>query len=203
MTPVETNGMRRRTLPEEDRQQRLTRIRQVSTTMQWVAAFICLLIFVVAGLVLAVLLNPALCPDVTATMVGLDDIKRPLGDIPLAQRIGLGVIASLAFAILLAVFGHVAQLFRRFRQADFFSSDSLRRMVSLGRWLMAFGVYDILCDPVASILSTLDLPKGQKSLALSLDGTELFFVTFGSLVLVFGWILREAALIQDENNQFI
>ncbi|SHL61204.1 DUF2975 domain-containing protein [Roseibium suaedae] len=203
MTSLETTHMHRCSLPEETRQQRLNRIRRVSTCMQWVAAFICLLILITAGLVLAVVVNPALCPDVTATMIGLDDIKRPLGDIPLAQRMGLGVISTLAFAILLAVFVHVTQLFRRFRQADFFSSDSLRRMVSLGRWLMAFGVYDILCDPVASILSTLDLPKGQKSLAFSLDGTELFFVTFGSLVLVFGWILREAALIQDENSQFI
>ncbi|EAV40765.1 hypothetical protein SIAM614_17174 [Stappia aggregata IAM 12614] len=186
-----------------EREKRLTRIRRVSAFMKWAVTFI-LLILVVLGLVITI--GIALPNDL---MIGAEetfdvaDTERMLGDIPQVQRIGISVLAAIAFGLVLAVGWNIRQVFKRFQRMEFFSPKTLANVFAFGIWLIVFAVFDLISDPIGSIILTYDFPPGQRAVDVSLDGGEIFFFVLGALMLLFGWILREAALIADENQQFI
>jgi hypothetical protein len=186
-----------------EREKRLTRIRRVSAFMKWAVTFI-LLLLVVLGVVITI--GIALPSDL---MIGAEetfdvaDTERMLRDIPQAQRIGISVLAAIAFGLLLAVGWNIRQVFMRFQLMEFFSPKTLANVFSFGIWLIVFAVFDLISDPIGSVILTYDFPPGQRTVDVSLDGGEIFFFVLGALMLLFGWILREAALIADENQQFI
>ncbi|MEE4011535.1 DUF2975 domain-containing protein [Roseibium sp. FZY0029] len=186
-----------------EREKRLTRIRRVSAFMKW-AVTIILLLLVVLGVVITI--GIALPSDL---MIGAEetfdvaDTERALGDIPQAQRIGISVLAAIALGLVLAVGWNIRQVFKRFQQMEFFSPKTLANVFSFGIWLIVFAVFDLISDPIGSVILTYDFPPSQRTVNVSLDGGEIFFFVLGALMLLFGWILREAALIADENQQFI
>lgn len=189
-------------LEQIEREKRLTRIRCLSTTMKWFVTVVLILIAVIGALLVVMILLPALLDAATETL-DLSDIERDLGDIPFAQRIGLSIVAGCAFCLLIGICWNIRQLFDQFRKAAFFAPQTLSRMIKIGIWLLAFGAFEILSDPITSVLLTLDYPVGERQVEMEFDGGELFFLIFGSLMLVFGWIMREAATIAEENRQFV
>lgn len=189
-------------LEQKERKRRLVRIRQVSTAMKWFITVVLVTIAVSGALVVAMILLPALL-DVTTETLELTEVERALGDIPVAQRIGLSLVAVTAFALLLAICWNVRQLFDQFRKAAFFAPETLSRMIRIGIWLLTYGAFEVLSNPIVSVLLTIDFPEGQRQIDMELDGDEFFFIVFGALMLVFGWIMREAATIDEENRQFV
>ncbi|GAB2204650.1 hypothetical protein ROS1_14650 [Roseibium sp. ROS1] len=186
-----------------EREKRLTRIRRVSAFMKWAVTIILLILL---GLGVVVTIGIALPNEL---MIGAQetfdvaDTERMLGDIPHVQRIGISILAAIAFSLLLAVGWNIRQVFKRFQKMEFFSPKTLANVFSFGIWLIVFAVFDLISDPIGSVLLTYDFPPGQRTVDISLDGGEIFFLVLGALMLLFGWILREAALIADENQQFI
>ncbi|MBN8182396.1 DUF2975 domain-containing protein [Roseibium aggregatum] len=186
-----------------EREKRLTRIRRVSAFMKWAVTIILLILL---GLGVVVTIGIALPNEF---MIGAEetfdvaDTERMLGDIPQVQRIGISILAAIAFSLLLAVGWNIRQVFKRFQKMEFFSPKTLANVFSFGIWLIVFAVFDLISDPIGSVLLTYDFPPGQRTVDISLDGGEIFFLVLGALMLLFGWILREAALIADENQQFI
>lgn len=186
-----------------EREKRLTRIRRVSAFMKWAVTIILLILL---GLGVVVTIGIALPNEF---MIGAEetfdvaDTERMLGDIPQVQRIGISMLAAIAFSLLLAVGWNIRQVFKRFQKMEFFSPKTLANVFSFGIWLIVFAVFDLISDPIGSVLLTYDFPPGQRTVDISLDGGEIFFLVLGALMLLFGWILREAALIADENQQFI
>ena len=61
----------------------------------------------------------------------------------------------------------------------------------------------LFASTILSALLTWDFPAGEGEIEVALDGGEAFFLIFGALMLVFGWIMREAATIDEENRQFV
>ncbi len=186
-----------------EREKRLTRIRRVSAFMKWAVTIILLILL---GLGVVVTIGIALPNEL---MIGAQetfdvaDTERMLGDIPQVQRIGISILAAIAFSLLLAAGWNIRQVFKRFQKMEFFSPKTLANVFSFGIWLIVFAVFDLISDPIGSVLLTYDFPPGQRTVDISLDGGEIFFLVLGALMLLFGWILREAALIADENQQFI
>lgn len=202
---------------DDERTRRLKRIRQVSGIMKWLVTGVVGLIALVAALVMAMFVSPELIGltadsnsefagiwrEIGQETIDMGEAERPIGDIPFYQRIGLAVLLMGAIGTLMIALWQIRQLFDRFRQTDFFSAAALSRMLALGWWLVAFGVYDIVSDPIGSVLLTLDYPEGQKEVAIEIEGAEIFFMIFGTIMILFGWIMREAASIAEENKQFI
>ena len=189
-------------IEKTERAIRLSRIRRLSMAMKWFVTVVLILISVIGTFLVALVLLPALLEAATET-VKLSDTERNLGDIPFVQRLGISAVLGIAFCLLLGICWNIRQLFDQFRRAAFFASDTLSRMIKIGMWLLAFGVFDILCDPILSALLTWDYPDGEGKINVALDGGEAFFLIFGALMLVFGWIMREAATIDEENRQFV
>lgn len=187
-----------------ERPLRLKRIRQVSGVMKWattgvVAILILVGVFVVLGFVL---------PETIDIYSGEDrfevgDVGRDMIEVPALQRIGLALLTAAGFGILIICTWRIRQLFGHFRQQDFFSSQTLSRIVSLGLWIVALGCYELVSDPIGTAIFTMDLPEGQRGFEITFDGGEIFSLIFGTIMILFGWIMREAASIQEENRQFI
>ncbi|MHA7772107.1 DUF2975 domain-containing protein [Roseibium sp. M-1] len=186
-----------------DRQKRLTRIRRVSAFMKWAVS---LLLLVALGLGVTIVIGITLPEEM---MIGADETieiastERLLGDVPQVQRIGLAILLAFAVSFLMAAGWNMRQVFKRFQQMEFFSPRTLANVISFGVWLIVFAVYDLVSDPIASVIATYDLPPGERAVDITVDGGEFSFMILGALMLLFGWILREAALIADENQQFI
>lgn len=201
----------------DERTRRLKRIRQVSGIMKWLVTGVVGLIAVVAVLVMVMFVSPELVgltagdsaeftevwKEIGDETIDFGEAERRIGDIPFNQRLGLAILLMGAIGTLLIALWQIRQLFDRFRQTDFFSAAALSRMLALGWWLVAFGIYDLVSDPIGSLLLTLDYPEGQRQVAIELEGAEIFFMIFGTIMILFGWIMREAASIAEENKQFI
>ncbi|GGB50405.1 hypothetical protein GCM10011316_23180 [Roseibium aquae] len=187
---------------ENDRKKRDTRIRRLSAFMKWFVTATLALVILAWGLLIVALVVPELIADNT-DMLEWGEIERPLLEVPQTQRLGFVVLITVIFSLIGATCWNMRQLFERFRKGEYFATQTLTRIVSIGTWLLSLAVFTVLSGPVGSVLLTIDYPPGERVLHVELDGGELLLLTFGGLMLVFGWIMREAALIADENRQFV
>ncbi|MCV0427672.1 MAG: DUF2975 domain-containing protein [Roseibium sp.] len=186
-----------------EREKRLTRIRRLSAFMKWTVTVILVLMVLLGGLILVEIAMPndlLISPDET---IDIADIERRIDEIPYVQRMGVAVLICIAITLLALSVWNIRQVFKRFQMMEFFSPKTLANVISIGVWLIVFAIFDLISDPIGSIILTYDLPPGERSLEISLDGAEIFCLILGALMLLFGWILREAALIADENRQFV
>lgn len=186
----------------DERQSRLARIRRISNVMKWVVTAVMIVISVVSALLVVTLVVPALALD-PAGVLANSGVDRKLADIPIGQRLGLAALVCLAFFLLRRLFWNIRQLFTQFHAGDFFAAPTQAYILNAGFWLLAFGAFDFLSDPVRSVLVSLDNAPGQRQLVLEFSGGEFLYLVFGALMLVFGWIMREAANLAEENSQFV
>ncbi|WP_114009749.1 DUF2975 domain-containing protein [Cohaesibacter intestini] len=181
---------------------RIGRIARVSGIMKWVLTTFMALVFLIGILVLLLLLNPDWL-EAGNEVIDFGDSGRTYGDVPQLQRWTLAFFYDACVGTFLMTLWYMRSVFARLQILDFFSSKTLSAMVWCGIWFVVFGVMDFLEEPVASVLTTLDLPEGQRQLAIELEGGEIFFIIFGVMFMTLGWVMREAARLQEENNQFI
>jgi len=187
---------------ELERDRRLARIRGLAGVMKWAVATL-MVVLVLTGLFLvAALIWPGPLGAGGET-IDFGPVERPIPDLPLPQRLGLAALTGVAFLLLTGAFWHIRRIFAQFQKTDFFSPTTLSTVFTFGMWLIAFGALGAANDPICSFLASLDLPEEQRIIEMDIDGGELFFMVLGTLMLLFGWILREASLIADENRQFV
>ena len=187
---------------ELERDRRLGRIRRLAGFMKWAAATLIVLLALAGVFLVAALIWPEPLGAGEET-IDFGPIERPIADMPLLQRAGLAALTGVAFLLLTGAFWHVRRIFAQFQKTDFFSPSTLSTVFTFGIWLIAFGVLDAANDPISSYLASVDLPPEQQVIEMEINGGEIFFMMLGALMLLFGWILREAALIADENKQFV
>ncbi|MHA7772108.1 DUF2975 domain-containing protein [Roseibium sp. M-1] len=191
-------------LPEgkQERGQRLVRIRRLAGFLKWTVSLALLFIFFSGLLLVTALVIPGTM-DAVDVVVDFGPAERAIGGIPLLQRLGLALLTGIAFLLLSGAFWHARQIFAHFQKTDFFSQNAPSTVCMFGIWLIAFGLLDTFNDPICAYLSTLDLGEGRRVIEWDFGGGEIFFMILGALMLLFGWILREASQIVEENRQFI
>ncbi|WP_430513391.1 DUF2975 domain-containing protein [Pannonibacter phragmitetus] len=182
---------------------RLQRIQSVSICMKWILTGLVAVTGLLGLLVCLQLLAPWLLGLDPSETVDIGDVNRVILDLSLTQRIGVTLFLLVLLDAMLMMLWRLRQLFTQFAQLDFFSSHTLSCVVQAGWWLVCLGAMDLAFDPVSSVLMTLDLPAGEKQFSLSLEGGQILFLVMGALVLLFGWVMREAALAHEENQQFV
>ncbi|PLW74948.1 hypothetical protein [Cohaesibacter celericrescens] len=187
---------------QEDHALRVQRITRISGVMKWVLTAFMVLVIVVGILVLAVLSVPDLL-EVAKDTMEFGGAERVFGDVPAWQRLLLALFYELCIGSFLMTLWFMHRLFSSFQIKEFFSSRALSSMVWCGIWFVIFGVFDFLEEPVSSVLTTLDLGENQRQLEIGLEGGEIFFIIFGVLFITLGWVMREAASLHEENQQFI
>lgn len=108
-----------------------------------------------------------------------------------------------SFALLLWVLWCLRLWLAACADGDTFHSDTARRVLRIGQGLLLLAVFEVLSHTAIILALTWNNPPGQRSLAITLDGTELFLLLSAGLLTLFGYIQSEAARLTAENREFV
>lgn len=171
--------------------------------LKWFLTGMATVCVVLGFLVVFVLILPSFVQLDPEDTIDLGEVSRSLMTIGLEQRIliALFLIASIGAVVMLL--WKLRQIFAQFARLDFFSSRTLSFIVETGWWLLALGLLDFVADPIGTFILTFDLPEGERKITFAIEAGQILFLVFGPLTLLFGWVMREAALAYEENQQFV
>lgn len=185
-----------------EKTKRLARISRLSAVMKW-ALTLFMAFFAIIGVVYLAGLLGLDFADILEETVDYIEPERRYGDLGFGQRAILALIGDALLGAFLITLWYVRKLFSAFQRHLFFAAETLSDMVKAGIWFLIFGILVILEVPLTTIVGTYDLPEGQRQVSIEFSGGEFLFMFFGVLFIVFGWVMREAAVIDEENKQFI
>ena len=98
---------------------------------------------------------------------------------------------------------YLRRLFNAYAAGEFFTTRNAARICGFAWSVIAMGLLRPVSGMLASVAVTLDNPPGQRSLAIGLGSPEVNILFVGGVVLVIGWVMREAARLADENAAFV
>ena len=189
----------------DEKSMRTRRISNVSAVMKWVLVVFMILV-VVIGVLIFLLLTLSTMPELLGVqdeVMDFGESGRKFSELPANQRWMLAIFVSLSILTFLISLDYMRKIFAAFQKGDYFTSKTLTSMIWCGIWFVIFGVMDFLEEPVSSVLTTMDLGEGEKQFEIALEGGEIFFIIFGVMFITLGWVMREAASLHEENQQFI
>jgi len=179
-----------------DGARRLRRIRRVSAAMAWVVSLGAVALL---ALFLWVWSDPMVLPGVLAAATGVA-VELPLS--PLAYW-GSFAAAWLPLTPALAALWLARRLFRGYAEGEIFTLAAARRLGGIGRLLLLTAGAGVLARTLCVLALTWQNPPGQRQLAVSLSSNDFGLLVLGLLLTVVGWILAEAARLNDENRLFV
>ncbi|WP_439529577.1 DUF2975 domain-containing protein [Pannonibacter sp.] len=193
------------TFPEsnDERARRLKRISTMAVWLKWFLTGMAAICILFGLLVIFVLILPSFVQLDPEDTIDIGEVSRGLMTISLGQRMLMATFLIISIAAVVMLLWKLRQLFAQFGRLDFFSSRTLSFIVETGWWLLALGVLDFIADPIGSFILTYDLPAGQQQISFAIEAGQILFLVFGPLTLLFGWVMREAALAYEENQQFV
>lgn len=200
MTPVDSR------VPSETNDERARRLKRISTLawwLKWILTGMAAICVVCGLLVIFVLILPSFVQLDPEDTIDIGEVSRGLMTIGLGQRISIALFLIACIGAVVMLLWKLRQLFAQFVRLDFFSSRTLSFIVETGWWLLALGLLDFVADPIGSFILTYDLREGQQQISFAIEAGQILFLVFGPLTLVFGWVMREAALAYEENQQFV
>lgn len=130
---------------------------------------------------------------------------------PVETATGVTPPKHLALALLTAILfvpGGIALwtargLFARYGRGDVFSHRNAAAIRRIGLVLLLGTALAIAGRTVALLILTYDNPPGARTLAVSLASHDVLIALLGALLMVMGWVLREATRQADENRLFV
>ncbi|WP_106751923.1 hypothetical protein [Pannonibacter carbonis] len=187
----------------DERTRRLKRISTMAMWLKWILTGMAAICVLCGLLILFVLILPSFVELDPEDTIDIGEVSRGLMTIGLGQRILIALFLTACIGAIVMLLWKLRQLFAQFGRLDFFSSRTLSFIVETGWWLLALGLLDIFADPIGSWILTFDLPEAERKISFALEAGQILFLVFGPLTLLFGWVMREAALAYEENQQFV
>ncbi|QBY01939.1 DUF2975 domain-containing protein [Rhodophyticola sp. CCM32] len=140
---------------------------------------------------------------------GIGDLRETYAEYRLPDVIGTGtygtILAIQLVGILLTVYvlWQMRGLFACYKKGETLSAQCADRILRIGQGLVAVGIVGILSNTVTVLLLTMGNPPGERTLSISFTDGHVGFFMAGGLIVVIGWVMREAAQIAEENRGFI
>ncbi|MBN9441447.1 DUF2975 domain-containing protein [Bosea sp. (in: a-proteobacteria)] len=97
----------------------------------------------------------------------------------------------------------LGRLFRAFGNGQVLVEENAAGLLSIGWLLAGFGVATPIVHALQSVALTIDNPQGQKHLAITLDPGIFAALAAAAALIAFGYVLREAIRLSDENQSFV
>ncbi|MBO6894729.1 MAG: hypothetical protein JJ866_22500 [Roseibium sp.] len=182
---------------------RIHRIQLGARAIKW-AISLCNLIVLLFWLedVLSILM-PTHPLFVDGATIDIGDTERGFAKMSLNQLLPLVALVTVSYGLLGGITLSVRSVCLRFQTADFFSSRTLDAVFYSGVWFISYATYNIAATPIATYIATLDFPEGERAIDVAIGGHEILSLILGALMLLLGWVMREAALLAEENTQII
>ncbi len=174
------------------------RVRRVSRVLAVVSTVGIVAIPVLAGLLWALVLLDGLMSAIPA-VAGLNPAAEISGPARLIGFLGTMLPAAAVMVGLL----YLRRLFNAYAAGEFFTARNAARICGFAWSVIAMGLLRPVGGMLTSVAVTLDNPPGQRALAIGFGSPEVNILFVGSVVLVIGWVMREAAKLADENAAFV
>lgn len=187
----------------DERARRLRRISTMAAWLKWLLTGMAAICVFCGLLVIFVLILPSFVQLDPEDTIDIGEVSRSLMSIGLLQRVLIALYLVACIWAVVMLLWKLRQIFAQFGRLDFFSSRTLSFIVETGWWLLALGFLDFVADPIGTYILTFDLPEGERTITFAIEAGQILFLVFGPLTLLFGWVMREAALAYEENQQFV
>lgn len=112
-------------------------------------------------------------------------------------------IWALGIGLYAFVIGHVISTGNRFRKGEMLSRDVARGVIRIGQGMFAIALFSLLSYPALTILLTWANPVGERSVAVALDHTTVWFLVAGVLIVLIEQALQAGVIAQEENRSFV
>ncbi len=138
----------------------------------------------------------------TATGVA-GDLGVVARDMPLWQALGGILLSSLPLLVLASGLQALRRLFQHYGRGEYFCEDAAALLGKVGLCLACWVLANFLLEPLLTVWVTFLQPQGQRIVSLSFGSAELVSLFAAASVMVIARIQRKAALLAEENRQFV
>ncbi len=113
------------------------------------------------------------------------------------------MIRAIPIAVGLIILWHMQKLFALYMQGETLTLNCTHRILRIGQGLVCLGIASIVTTTAVIAYLSLGNPPGQRYLSISLGDAELRSLMAGGLLVIIGWISKEAARAEEENKAFV
>lgn len=116
------------------------------------------------------------------------------------------IAAAVAFspiALFLIAIWEARTMFQLIGDGFLLDSSCQKSMVRLGRLAIASAVLSTFARTLILVLMTSNNPPGQKMLSIGIGSSEVSSIIVGLLIFIFALVVKETAIISEENRSFI
>lgn len=119
------------------------------------------------------------------------------------QCLGGIFLSSIPLLVLASGLANLRQLFKRYAQGQYFSSEAAVYLGKAGRAVALWVLLDFLCEPFLSLLVTINAPVGQRLLTLSITAPSFVALFLAACIAIIARILSQASEVDSENRTFV
>lgn len=119
------------------------------------------------------------------------------------QCLGGILLSSIPLLALTVGLANLRQLFKRYAQGQYFSSEAAVYLGNAGRAVVLWVLLDFVCEPFLSLLMTINAPVGQRLLTLSITAPSFVALFLAACIAIIARILSQASEVDSENRTFV
>lgn len=112
-------------------------------------------------------------------------------------------IKAIPIAVGLFILWQMQGLFGLYMQGETLTLNCTHRILRIGQGLVCLGLVSILTTTLVIAILSLGNPPGQRYLSISFGDGEMRSLLAGGLMVIIGWISKEAARAEEENKAFV
>jgi uncharacterized membrane protein len=173
------------------------RITPLSNLLYWVCT---VLAFALPALIMAYILRGWSDP---ASILAQYPIVPAGTPVTAVQTTLVAAIAVLATYPLVATFLGMRRLFGRYRRGEILSDACAADILRIGQALFAVAAMTVLVPTLQIMVLSWHIGPGQRLLSIGIDSSTLGFLLSGGLLIVIGWVMREAAQAAEDAKGFV
>lgn len=112
-------------------------------------------------------------------------------------------IGALSLCPMLTTLLQMRGLFDRYRHGEILTDACAHHILRIGQSVFALAIFTIVAPTLQILILTADNPGGGKILSIGINDAMLGLSLAGALLVVIGWVMREAARAAAENAEFV
>jgi len=131
------------------------------------------------------------------------DFKVDVAHMPWWQVCGGIVLSSVPLLMLAKGLNALRLLFKLYSGGEYFTAGSALLLGQVGRAVFLWVAFSFVLTPAMSVWVTSLLPVGQRMLTIGFDSSQLVSLFLAASIMVIASVHHKAAVLADENKQFI
>lgn len=176
------------------------RVRRLGRRLRWlVTAMLAIVVAVSLGGLWQVVADPAAIAPFAARQY---DFAAPLRSSGLSVAALVAIFALQAVPIVAAL-AALRCAFAQIAGGEMIGADTARWLRRAGWAFMANAAVMLASKPLVSLALSIDMPPGQRFLAIGVGTPELLALLVSGVLVMFGHLMAVATEIQDENRRFV